>query len=444
MRELPATSGPTGAAPSSDPPAPGDERSMRRVAAASLIGTAVENYDFFIYGTAAALVFNTLFFPAADPTAATIATFAVFATGFLARPVGGAILGHFGDRIGRKTILVLTLMLMGVATVAIGLLPTYAAIGIWAPVLLVALRLVQGLAAGGEWAGAALMAVEHAPEGRRAFYGGFTQVAIPIAFVLANLVFFIITATLTDEQLLDWGWRIPFLLSIVLIVAGVIIRSRVEETPAFTQLSKAGARTTTPFLAVWHRHTGAIVLTALAVTATTAIGYLKNVYVLSYATQFLGVARSGLIAVIVGNAVLEIMLTMVWARLSDRLGRKPVFVFGAVFSAAWAFPFVLLLDTASLSLIAVALVGTGIGSTAMFAPLAALLAEKFSPEVRYTGASMGYQIGSILGGGFAPLIAAALFAATGTTASIAVYMIVLCLVSLGAIHAIGETRTRRL
>ncbi|HJQ48857.1 MAG TPA: MFS transporter [Amycolatopsis sp.] len=420
------------------------ERSMKRVAAASMIGTAVENYDFFIYGTAAALVFNTLFFPGDDPAVATIATFAVFATGFLARPLGGAILGHFGDRIGRKAILVLTLLMMGIATVAIGLLPTHAAIGVWAPILLVALRLIQGLAAGGEWAGAALLTVEHAPAGRRGFYGGFTQVAIPAAFVLANLVFLVLTATLTDQQLVSWGWRVPFLLSTVLIVAGLIIRSKVEETPAFTGLKESTDHTRAPFLAVWRRHTGAIVLTALAVSATTAIGYIKNVYVLSYATHTLGVDRSWLVAAIVGNAVLEIVLTMTWARWSDRIGRKTVFVIGGVLSALWAFPFVLLLDTASVPLIALALVGTGIGSTAMFAPLAALLAEKFSVEVRYTGASMGYQIGSILGGGFAPLIAAALFAATGSTLSIAAYMVVLCLISLGAIQAIGETRARTL
>lgn len=420
------------------------ERSMKRVAAASLVGTAVENYDFFIYGTAAALVFNPLFFPGDDPATATIATFAVFATGFLARPLGGAILGHFGDRIGRKAILVLTLLVMGAATVAIGLLPTYATIGVWAPILLVALRLIQGLAAGGEWAGAALLTVEHAPAGRRGFYGGFTQVAIPVAFVLANLVFLVLTATVTEQQLLSWGWRIPFLLSIVLIVAGLIIRARVRETPAFTGMKDTAAHTGAPLLTVWRRHTGAIVLTALAVTATTAIGYIKNVYVLSYATQTLEVGRSVLVAVIVGNAVFEILLTMVWARLSDRIGRKTVFVIGGVASALWAFPFVLLLDTASIPLITLALVGTGIGSTAMFAPLAALLAEKFSVEVRYTGASMGYQLGSILGGGFAPLIAAALFAATGTTLSIAAYIVVLCLVSLAAIQAIGETRARSL
>jgi metabolite-proton symporter len=442
MSELSQVPTPASAPQPPDPAAaapPEQEKSMRRVAAASLIGTAVENYDFFIYGTAAALVFNTLFFPAADPAVATIATFAVFATGFLARPLGGAILGHYGDKLGRKNILVLTLLLMGVATVAIGALPTYAAIGIWAPVLLVALRLVQGLAAGGEWAGAALMTIEHAPTGRRGFYGGFTQVAIPIAFVLANLVFLVLTAALTTEQLVDWGWRIPFLLSVVLIVVGVVIRSRVDETPAFAELKETTTTATAPFIEVWRHHAGAIVLTALAVTATTAIGYLKNVYVLSYATQILQMNRSGLVAAVVGNAVLEIVLTLFWARLSDRIGRKAVFVIGGVASLIWSFPFVLLLDTGSLPLIALALVGTGIGSTAMFAPLAALIAEKFSVEVRYTGASMGYQIGSILGGGFAPLIAAALFAATGSTLSIAAYMVVLCIISLVAIQAIGET-----
>jgi metabolite-proton symporter len=415
---------------------------LRRAASASLIGTAIESYDFYIYGTAAALVFNALFFPSADPTVATIVAFATFAIGFLARPIGGAILGHFGDRIGRKSMLVLTLLMMGVATVGIGLLPTYAAIGVWAPILLVTLRLVQGLAAGGEWAGAVLMTIEHAPHARRGFFGGITQAAAPLAFVLSNGVFLVLSATLTSKELVSWGWRVPFLLSIVLIVVGVVIRSRVEETPEFTRLAKSGARVAVPIVAVWRHHTGAIVLTALAVVSSTATAYINTVYVLSYATQVLGVPRGGLVAIATGNGALGILLVLAFARLSDRIGHKRVFVIGAVIALVWAIPYFLLTDTGSLFMIALAQLVSGIGSGAMFAPLPALVAELFGPEVRYTGVTIGYQAGTILGGGFAPLVAASLFAATHGTLSIGLYVAAITALSLGAVLLVTTTRQR--
>ena len=415
-------------------------RRVRRVAGASLIGTAIENYDFFIYGTAAALVFNGLFFTGTDPSVATIATFTVFAAGFLARPLGAVIFGSFGDRIGRKSMLVATILIMGGATAAIGILPTQAAIGAWAPLLLVLLRVVQGIAAGGEWGGAALMTVEHAPEARRGFFGGFTQAAIPIAFILANLVFVPLTLLLTDGQLTSWGWRIPFLASIILVGVGVFMRLKVTESPVFETVRKEHRSERAPFREVLRSQSGTVLLTSLVVAATTAIGYIKNVYFLSYTTQILHVDRTVVLLAILVNAVVEIALTVAFAHLSDRFGRRTVFLFGAMFSAVWAMPFFLLAAGGTFGLILFALLGSGVGSTAMFGPLAALIAEKFRAEVRYTGASLGYQIGSTLGGGFAPLISAALFAATGSVIAISVYVIGLCAVSGIASFFVGETR----
>lgn len=417
-----------------------ERTSRRRVAGASLVGTAIENYDFFIYGTAAALVFNGLFFAEADAAIASVLTFTIFAAGFVARPIGAVIFGSFGDRIGRKSMLVATILIMGVATAAMGLLPTYAAIGVWAPLLLVLLRVVQGIAAGGEWGGAALMTVEHAPEDKRGLFGGFTQAAIPVAFILANIVFLPLTLFLTEEQLSSWGWRIPFLASIVLVAVGVFMRLKVTESPVFNDVRADGIPVKSPFLIVLRRHPGAVVLTSLTVAATSAIGYIKNVYFLSYTTQIIEIDRTVVLVAILVNAAIEIFLTLMFAHLSDRFGRRRIFLFGAVFSAIWAVPFFLLADAGSFPLILVALVGSGIGSTAMFGPLAAMLAEKFRAEVRYTGASLGYQIGSILGGGFAPLIAASLLAATGTILAVSAYMIVLCVVSGIAAYFLGETR----
>ena len=426
-------------------PLPSDRASQtRRVAAASLIGTAIENYDFFIYGTAAALVFNGLFFAGTDPAVATIATFTVFATGFLARPLGAIIFGSFGDRIGRKSMLVATIVIMGLATVAIGILPTYAAVGAWAPLLLVLLRIVQGIAAGGEWGGAALMTVEHAPAGRRGLFGGFTQAAIPIAFILANLVFLPLTLWLSKEQLFSWGWRVPFLASIFLVVVGVLLRLKVTESPVFEAVKQGHHASRSPFVQVLRRHSGAVALTALTVAATSAIGYIKNVYLLSYTTQILGQERTTVLVAVLIDAAIDFGMTLAFAYLSDRLGRRTVFLFGAIFSAIWAVPFFLLAGTGNFGLLLLALIGSGLGSTAMFGPVAAMFAEKFKAEVRYTGASLGYQIGSILGGGFAPLIAAALFAATGTIISVSIYMIVLCLISGIAAYFVGETRDARI
>ncbi|MFJ7949582.1 MFS transporter [Streptomyces sp. NPDC096354] len=405
----------------------------------SLIGTTLENYDFFIYGTAAALVFNTLFFPGSAPATATLATFAVFATGFLARPLGGALFGHLGDRVGRKSMLVTTLLVMGFATAGIGLLPTYAAIGGWASALLVALRLLQGLAAGGEWGGAAVMTVECAPDGKRGFYGGFTQIAVPIAFILANLVYLPLTTLLSHDQLASWGWRIPFLLGAALVICGLVIRLKVNESPVFTEARTTHSASRPPIVQVWRKYPRVIALTTLAVTAPAAIGYIKNVYLLSYGTQILHISRTTLLVVCLVNALVEAVQVVIFARLSDRIGRKKVFVFGGVVSALWAVPFVLLIDTKAWPLILLGLVVTGVGSTAMFAPLAALLAESFTPEVRYTGVSMGFQFGSTVGGGLAPLISAALFAATGSVLSMAAYIVLLSLVSLGAIAFIRET-----
>jgi MFS transporter, MHS family, shikimate and dehydroshikimate transport protein len=414
------------------------QREIRKVAMASFIGTTIEWYDFFIYGTAAALVFGTLFFPEFSPLAGTLAAFSTFAVGFFARPVGGVIFGHFGDRIGRKTMLIISLMMMGIATFIIGLLPTYAAIGVAAPILLVLLRFVQGLGVGGEWGGAVLMAVEHAPPGKRGFYGSWPQMGVPAGLILSNLIFLSV-AGLPEEAFLAWGWRIPFLLSIVLVGVGLFIRFRVMESPGFARVKETGTESRMPILDVLRHHPKQVALAAGAFIIINAYFYILVSYIINYATAEAGMTRSAIITVVLLSSIVTFFVIPAAGALSDKVGRRTLYLIGTVGMGLSAFPLFWAADTGNVWLvlpahiIGLAVLGLGYG------PQAALYAEMFSTRLRYSGASLGYQGGSIFGGALAPIIATLLFAGTGTSTSIAIYIAVLAVISFICMWLITET-----
>ena len=412
------------------------------VAFASLIGTTIEWYDFYLYGTAAALVFNRLYFPTFDPFVGTLAAFATYSFGFAARPIGGIVVGHFGDRVGRKSMLVLTLTITGLATFGIGLLPTYDLIGPWAAVLLVLLRLAQGFGVGGEWGGAVLMAVEHAPAHKRGFYGSWPQVGVPAGLVLATASF-TIAGRLPDDQFLAWGWRVPFLLSILLVVVGLVIRLRIVETPAFARVKDAGAESRRPIVEVVKTHWREVLLAIGVRMAENGGFYIYTVFVLVYGTQVVGLGRQTMLnAVLIGAAFLLPAL-LVCGSLSDRFGRRPVYLFGACFTALFAYPLFLLLDTGSAALVSATLVAALVfGQAPMYGPQAAFLAELFGTRVRYSGASLGSQLSSVIAGGLSPFIATALLP-YGKTA-LAAYLIGMALVTIVAVLLASETRHRTL
>ncbi|MFC6093031.1 MFS transporter [Saccharothrix lopnurensis] len=417
-----------------------DRRSLARVAGTSFIGTTIEWYDFFIYANATALVFGTLFFPRLSPTAGTLASLSTFAVGFLARPLGGVLMGHFGDRVGRRSVLVASLMIMGGATILIGLLPTYDSIGVWAPILLVTLRFVQGLGVGGEWGGAVLVAVEHAPPSRRGFYGSFPQMGVPAGIIASNLVFLGLSSVLSREQFLAWGWRVPFLLSAALIAVGLYARVRIAESPVFLEARRRRPDARMPVVELLRGHWRRVVLVGLAFMAANTIGYTTIVYVLSYATGALRMERTTVLLLVLFASVAQLVATPLLSALSDRVGRRRVFVAGAALSLLWAAPMFLLLDTRNAALGLIGLTGAVIFLSGMYGPQAAIASELFPTRVRYSGASLGYQISTITGGAVAPLIATALYARTGTSMSVAFYLAVVCLISLVAVLLVPETR----
>jgi metabolite-proton symporter len=413
-------------------------RQPRGVAFASAVGTTIEWYDYFIYSTAAALVFGSRFFSALSPASGTLAAFATLGAGILARPFGGVLWGHFGDRLGRKGMLVTSLLLMGLATVGVGLLPTYQQVGVWAPILLVLLRLLQGVSAGGEWGGAALMAVEHAPVGRRGRYGSFAQIGVPAGLILAQLVFFAVSNLLTGPAFGSWGWRVPFWLSILLVGVGLAIRLRVDESPVFRALREARSRSASPVAEVVRERPRELVLAAASFIANTAIGYIFLAYLLSYGTEILHLGRNLMLLVVMVGSVTWLLAIVVSAIWSDRVGRKPVYLVGSVLLVIWAFPFFLLVDTRAVVGLMVAVVVLNIGLGATYGPQAALFAGMFEPRYRYSGASISYAVGAVLGGGFAPLIATALRASTGSSLAVSGYLLVVALISLFAVLAIRE------
>lgn len=424
-------------------PSPGTH-SIRRVVIASFIGTTIEWYDFFLYGTAAALVFSKLFFPNIDPLAGTMAAFATYAVGFFARPLGGVVFGHFGDKLGRKSMLVTTLMLMGVATVLIGLLPTYQTIGVAAPILLVILRFIQGFGVGGEWGGAVLMAVEHGHAGRRGFHASWVQAGVPVGLLLANAVFHVFSS-MPEDQFLAWGWRIPFLLGILLLFVGMFIRLKIMESPLFEQAKKSEDGPGIPILDVVRKHPRNVVLAMGARFAENAFFYIFTVLSLSYGSQTLGIDKGVLLnAVLAGSAVQLIVIPM-FGSLSDKIGRRPVYLGGALFLALFAFPFFALLETKSTAAACLAVVIGLIGHSAMYGPQAAFFSELFGTRVRYSGASLGYQLASPLAGGLAPLIATWLLATSdGRPWPVAVYLIVMAAITLVSVWLAEETHRKGL
>ncbi|GAA0504515.1 MFS transporter [Saccharopolyspora subtropica] len=414
--------------------------SASRTLTSSTIGSVIEWYDFTIYGTAAALIFNQLFFSNISPAAGTLAAFGTFAAGFIARPLGGFVAGHYGDRLGRKATLVMTLTLMGGATTLIGLLPTYEQIGIAAPALLVLLRLVQGFAVGGEWGGAVLMAVEHAPDDKRGRYGAWPQTGVSAGLLLGTGVFSAVSL-LPEEQLISWGWRVPFLVSIVLALVGLYIRFRITESESFVAATKSAGPSRRPLVEVLRTHPKQILIAIGVRFAEGGNYYVFTVFVLTYITQQLGLPRQvGLTGVMLA-AALNIVALPLWGALSDRIGRRPVFIGGAVFMAAYAWPFFWLLDTRSPVLIALALaVVLAVPHGAVFAPIAAFYTELFEPRVRYSGVSIGYQTGSVLLGGFTPLLATSLILWSGGASwSVAALVAVGSLIAAASMFAAPET-----
>ncbi|MEV0980246.1 MFS transporter [Streptomyces sp. NPDC049915] len=420
----------------------------RRVATAAALASAVEWYDYFVFGIAAALVLGDLYFPAGSPSAGVLASFATFAVGFLARPLGGIVAGHLGDKRGRKPMLVLALTLMGLATTGIGLLPTYDTIGVAAPVLLVVLRVVQGVAVGAQWGGAMLLATEYAPEGKRGIYGSVVQLGVPIGVVTANTVFLLAGAFTSDAAFASWAWRIPFLAGLLVLVLAWYIHTRVEETPEFRQAEQALAQrekteTASPLRAILRHHLGTVLLAGGSFAVNTATFYILITGVLDYTTRELHMNRGAVLTVSLCVSLTQLVLIPASAALSDRVGRIRIYAFGAAGIALWAVPLFLLIDTGSLLWLAV---GTFVAScflSIMYGPQAALFAELFTPEMRYTGASLGYQIAAVAGGGLAPFVMVLLLEATGTSMSVAGYIIGLSVIALLSIKVLASRARSR-
>lgn len=412
-----------------------------KVVAMASAGAAVEWYDFFIYGTAAALVFPKLFFPPELPQfVVQIAAFSTFAVGFIARPIGGMLFGHFGDLHGRKRALVLAMMMMGASTTLIGLLPSYATAGILAPLLLVILRFVQGLAVGGQWGGAALLAIESAPANRRGFYSSFVQIGVPLGVVLANAVFLLASALIDPLGFLDWGWRIGFLISVGLIFIGLYIHWNIaepERQAAPVEASEAAARPS-PLLKVLRGHSREVLLAGGAFVANNVCFYIAITYAVAYGTATVGISREVMLFAVMIGSVAMIPALILCGALSDRFGRRGIFLLGAILSGCWAFAIFPLIESASPLAVTLAITVALFFVSLMYGPQAALFAELFPKDVRYSGASLGYQIGSVAGGGFAPIIATALFARYQSSGPIAIYLCMMCVVSLISILLLGR------
>ncbi|KWR73973.1 MFS transporter [Arthrobacter sp. W1] len=416
---------------------------QRRVAFATVIGTTVEWYDFFIYATAAGLVFSQLFFEPAGQDIALLISFASVGLSFLFRPLGAFLAGHFGDKIGRRAMLVLTLALMGASTTLIGVLPTFETAGLWAPVLLLLLRILQGISAGGEWGGAVLMAVEHAPVDGRGRAGSYPQVGVPLGMLLASGTMALMTGVISPgEQFLEWGWRIPFLVSIVLIAVGYFVRRSVDESPVFEEINEQKAQTAVPILVLFKKHWPLVIIAALVFAGNNAAGYMTTGgFFQAYTTDPegpVGLERTDVLIAVAFGAAVWLLMTLVAGFLADKIGRKRTYQLGFIILAASLFPVFALVNSGSLALLyaAFGLFSIGLGLT--YGPQAALYSELFPASVRFSGVSISYAIGAIVGGAFAPTIAQALVQATGGTTAVAVYLLVVVAISFTAVSMIRD------
>lgn len=422
-----------------------------RVVAASMAGTAVEWYDFFLYGVAAAVVFPAVFFPSSDPAVGTLLALGTFAIGFIARPLGGLVFGHYGDKLGRKKLLVISLVSMGAATFAIGLLPGYATIGIAAPLLLVVLRLVQGFAIGGEWGGAVLIVSEHGDPARRGYWASWPQAGVPVGQLLANALLFLLAAVQSEAAFQSWGWRIPFLLSAVLVLIGLYIRLSIEESPVFraaqaraAERAAEGEREVMPIVDVFRRYPREVFTAMGARFVENVSYYIFTIVITTYMTKRLGLPSSFVLgAVLIGTAV-HLVVIPVWGALSDRFGRKPIYLVGAAGVGVWGFAFFALIDTGNFALTTLAVIGGLVFHAAMYGPQAAFLSELFGTKVRYSGTSVGYQLASVVAGGLAPIIAVALYTSFDSGYAVAIYVALSALLTIAAVASYGETRHRDL
>jgi metabolite-proton symporter len=429
------------------------QKNMRRVAMTSLAGTSIEWYDFFLYATAAAVIFPQAFFPQEDPTTALLISFSSLAVGFLARPLGGIVFGHFGDRIGRKRTLVVALMMMGVTTTLIGFLPTYASIGIAAPLLLVALRFVQGLAIGGQWGGAMLLVTESAPAERRGWYGAYAQAGAPIGVVLANLAFIGVSTSMSDEAFMEWGWRLPFIASIVLIGISMYIQLKIEDTDAFKSLSEAQKAVDkptavverSPVIEAIRKYPKRIMLAAGAFLSVQVTFYILIAFVISYGMQSpsLMLSKNLMLTAVLIAAAIMVPTQFYFSGLSDRLGRKQVYRWGAILTGLWGFALFPLIDTGDTVLICLAITMGLVFLGMQYGPQAAYFTELFTTEVRYSGASLGYQIGAIIGGALAPTIAVLLWDSFGIF-YVSVYIAIAAVLTLLSLSQLEETKGNRL
>jgi metabolite-proton symporter len=405
---------------------------LRRAVIASTIGTAIEWYDFFLYSTMTGLVFAKLFFPRSEPLVGTLEAFAVYAVGFVARPVGAAIFGHYGDRIGRKSTLIATLMLMGIATFLVSLVPTYESIGIWGAVILTILRFVQGIGVGGEWGGSVLMSMEWARgDKHRGFIASWPQFGVPCGLFLANLAV-LAFSQMSGEQFLAWGWRVPFFLSLILVAVGLYIRLGILETPIFRKLVAEQKIERTPMLAVIKQQPKEILLSALVRMAEQAPFYIFTAFVFSYGIGTLNVSRDFLLFAVLTASVVSFVSIPLFGHISDRIGRKKMYMLGAATVGVFGFIYFGMLNTGSLVLIFLAIVLSLIPHDMMYGPQAALIAESFTGRLRYSGASLGYQLASVIAGGPAPLIATWLFAQYGSAYAVAFYILVCAVLTLVA------------
>ena len=405
---------------------------LRRAVIASTIGTAIEWYDFFLYSTVTGLVFAKLFFPHSDPWVGTLEAFGIYAVGFIARPVGAAIFGHYGDRIGRKSTLIATLLLMGLATFAVALVPTYASIGIWGAVILTILRFVQGVGVGGEWGGSVLMSMEWArTDQSRGFIASWPQFGVPCGLFLANLAV-LAFSQMSGEQFLAWGWRIPFALSLLLVGVGLYIRLGILETPIFAKLLAERKVDRTPMLTVMKRHPKEILLSAFARMAEQAPFYIFTAFIFSYGIETLHTSRNFLLTAVLSASILSFFSIPFFGHLSDRIGRKTMYMIGAVVTGLFGFAYFAMLNTGSATIIFVAVVISLVPHDMMYGPQAALIAESFTGRLRYSGSSLGYQLASIIAGGPAPLIATWLFGTYHSSMPIAIYIAACALITLAA------------